>query len=90
LHPPQQQIKFSMLPRFDRDCGERWFAAGAGDMVSRTEKVEFKHPEAHCIFCTTRTPHQHERRAVAGRIVVRSICLACNSERPKDSSVACD
>lgn len=52
--------------------------------MANTAKTEFRHPEAHCAFCTTRTPHLHERRAVAGRIVVRSVCLTCNTERPKD------
>lgn len=52
--------------------------------MSNTVKKEFRHPEVHCTTCAVRTPHLHERRAVAGRMVVRSVCLACNTERPKD------
>lgn len=46
-------------------------------------KVVVRHPEAFCESCATKTPHVHERRAVDGRMVVRSVCLACNEERPK-------
>lgn len=52
--------------------------------MASTAKAEFKYPEAYCALCATRTPHLHERRAVAGRMVVRSVCQTCNTERPQD------
>jgi hypothetical protein len=46
---------------------------------------EIKHPEAYCEVCALRTPHQHERRSIAGRQVIRRVCLSCNNEEPKQA-----
>jgi len=48
----------------------------------KTAKMDVRYPQTQCEFCAVRTPHLHERRAVAGRMVVRSICLTCHKERP--------
>lgn len=41
------------------------------------------YPQAYCVSCDERTPHRHERLAVAGAQVARAVCLACNNTRPK-------
>lgn len=41
-------------------------------------------PQAYCVFCTTTTPHVHERLAVDGRQIARSVCFTCKAERPKE------
>jgi hypothetical protein len=46
---------------------------------------EIKHPQAYCEVCAVRTPHQHERRSIAGRLVIRRVCLSCNNEEPKQA-----
>lgn len=38
-------------------------------------------PQAYCLSCEEKTPHRHERLAIRGAQVARTICLACNSER---------
>ena len=45
------------------------------------EMEDRKRPEAFCPSCSVKTPHAHERLAVHGRLVARSVCLACNKER---------
>ncbi len=41
-------------------------------------------PQAYCVFCIGKTPHVHERLAVNGKQVVRSLCLVCKREQPKE------
>jgi hypothetical protein len=41
-------------------------------------------PQAHCNFCEAMTPHRHERLAVRGAQVARSVCLVCDKERGGD------
>ena len=41
-------------------------------------------PQAFCVFCTGKTPHVHERSAVNGKQIVRSLCLVCKREQPKE------
>jgi hypothetical protein len=41
-------------------------------------------PQSHCVFCTLKTPHVHERLAINGKQVVRSLCLMCKREQPKE------
>jgi len=38
-------------------------------------------PQAYCLSCDERTPHRHERLAVRGAQVARTVCLSCNAER---------
>jgi hypothetical protein len=38
-------------------------------------------PQAYCLSCEEKTPHRHERLAIRGAQVARTICLACNNER---------
>ena len=40
-----------------------------------------KLPEAHCNFCSTKTPHLYERLAVNGRL---TYVLECNAEQPRE------
>lgn len=41
-------------------------------------------PQAYCVFCTRKTPHVHERLAIEGKQVMRSLCLSCKREQPKE------
>lgn len=41
-------------------------------------------PQSFCAFCEKKTPHVHQRLAVNRVQVIRSLCLICNREQPKD------
>lgn len=43
-------------------------------------------PQGYCVYCEKKTPHVHERRAINRMQVVRSLCLACNREQPKETA----
>jgi hypothetical protein len=55
------------------------------DIASKINAIETKYPQTYCKVCEDRTPHQHERRSVEGRLVVRRLCLTCKSEEPKQA-----
>jgi hypothetical protein len=58
------------------------YCAG-GLRMGKSNEPELQYPLAHCAFCSTKTPHMHERLAVDGRQVARSLCLMCSREQPK-------
>jgi hypothetical protein len=43
-------------------------------------------PRSYCIFCEEKTPHLHERLAVNRIQVIRSLCLTCNREQPREQT----
>ncbi|MGY3485117.1 hypothetical protein ACVW1C_003000 [Bradyrhizobium sp. USDA 4011] len=55
-----------------------------GRFVDTSRKIALRLPQAYCEFCTTRTPHVHERLAINGAQVARSVCFTCKRERPKE------
>lgn len=59
-----------------------------GGFMNQSNQPVLRFPQGHCVFCTSRTPHVHERFAVNGKQVVRSLCLVCNKEQPKEKSEA--
>lgn len=54
-----------------------------GLRMDESNDSALRYPQAHCVFCCAKTPHIHERLAVQGRQVVRSLCLVCRREQPK-------
>jgi hypothetical protein len=41
-------------------------------------------PQGYCVFSKEKTPQVHERLAVNRMQVIRSLCLTCNREQPKE------
>lgn len=54
-----------------------------GRFLDTSREIALRLPRAYCEFCTTRTPHVHERLAINGVQVTRSVCFICKRERPK-------
>jgi hypothetical protein len=52
--------------------------------LDRTKELALRLPRAYCVFCMIRTPHMHERLAINGAQVARSVCFTCKRERPKE------
>lgn len=55
-----------------------------GRFVDRSSELVLRLPQAYCVFCSTKTPHVHERLAINGAQVARSVCFTCKRERPKE------
>ncbi len=51
--------------------------------MNESNQPMLRFPQGHCVFCSGKTPHVHELLAVDGRQVVRSLCLVCEREQPK-------
>ncbi|MGE5159721.1 MAG: hypothetical protein ACM3OF_16415 [Gemmatimonas sp.] len=51
--------------------------------MNESNQPVLRFPQGYCVFCTDMTPHVHERLAVDGKQVVRSLCLVCQMEQPK-------
>jgi hypothetical protein len=56
--------------------------------MDESNQPVLRFPQAHCVFCTGKTPHVHERLAVNGKQVVRSLCLVCKREQTKETPEA--
>lgn len=51
--------------------------------MDKSNELVLRFPQAYCVFCTGKTPHVHERLAVDGKQVVRSLCFVCKKQ-PKE------
>lgn len=54
-----------------------------GPHMDKSNQSRLLYPHVHCKFCSAKTPHVHERVAIDGKQVVRSLCLMCRREQSK-------
>jgi len=52
--------------------------------MGESEQPSLQFPQAYCEFCHGKMPHMHERLAMNGKQVARSVCPSCKGERPKE------
>lgn len=86
---PRNETRYSCVPKLaDQVRGrlppgllKRIVSAGALMIRKQNRTALIVIPQAYCLSCEEKTPHRHERLAIRGAQVARTICLACNNER---------
>ena len=86
---PHNEIRYSFVPnradparcRLPAGVLKRIVSAGALMIRKPNRTALIVVPQAYCLSCEEKTPHRHERLAIRGAQVARTICLACNNER---------